>query len=124
VKMIPLAFLSVSIAFSAFASESSSIGYKTVELALKALKSKEGINLSIQGGWTIIEDKEDSNLVLWSFTPDSHPAHPAAIKRKVVEKNQKIYIQMSALCQAKKEDCDKLMQEFEHLNQNIMKGSR
>ena len=123
-KMIPLAFLSVSIAFSAFASESSSIGYKTVELALKALKSKEGINLSIQGGWTIIEDKEDSNLVLWSFTPDSHPAHPAAIKRKVVEKNQKIYIQMSALCQAKKEDCDKLMQEFEHLNQNIMKGSR
>ncbi|OEC35682.1 molecular chaperone DnaJ [Pseudomonas sp. 21C1] len=123
-KIIPLAFLSISIAFSAFASENSSIGYKTVELALKALKSKEGINLSSQGGWTIIEDKEDSNLVLWSFTPDSHPAHPAAIKRKVVERNQKIYIQMSALCQAKKEDCDKLMQEFEQLNQNIMKGSR
>ena len=123
-KIIPLAFLSISIAFSAFASESSSIGYKTVELALNALKSKEGTNLSIQGGWTIIEDKEDSNLVLWSFTPDSHPAHPAAIKRKVGEKNQKIYIQMSALCQAKKVDCDKLMQEFEQLNQNIMKGSR
>ena len=123
-KIIPLAFLSISIAFSAFASESSSIGYKTVELALNALKNKDGINLSIQGGWTIIEDKEESNLVLWSFTPDSHPAHPAAIKRKVVEKNQKIYIQMSALCQAKKEDCDKLMQEFEQLNQNIMKGSR
>ncbi|GAA0552686.1 hypothetical protein GCM10009098_20490 [Rheinheimera aquimaris] len=123
-KIRPLAFLSISIAFSAFASESSSIGYKTVELALNALKSKEGTNLSIQGGWTIIEDKEDSNLVLWSFTPDSHPAHPAAIKRKVVEKNQKIYIQMSALCQAKKVDCDKLMQEFEQLNQNIMKGSR
>nr|WP_250883992.1 molecular chaperone DnaJ [Glaciecola sp. XM2] len=116
--------MSISIAFSAFASESSSIGYKTVELALNALKNKEGTNLSIQGGWTIIEDKEESNLVLWSFTPDSHPAHPAAIKRKVVEKNQKIYIQMSALCQAKKEDCDKLMQEFEQLNQNIMKGSR
>ncbi|MFY8274248.1 molecular chaperone DnaJ [Pseudoalteromonas sp. SSDWG2] len=123
-KIIPLAFLSISIAFSAFASESSLIGYKTVELALNALKNKEGTNLSIQGGWTIIEDKEESNLVLWSFTPDSHPAHPAAIKRKVVEKNQKIYIQMSALCQAKKEHCDKLMQEFEQLNQNIMKGSR
>ena len=123
-KIIPLAFLSISIAFSAFASESSSIGYKTVELALQTLKSKEGANLSIQGGWTIIKDKEDSNLVLWSFTPDSHPAHPAAIKRKIVEKNQKIYIQMSALCQAKREDCDKLMQEFEQLNQNIMKGSR
>ncbi|HEY9041276.1 MAG TPA: hypothetical protein VIN66_03765 [Rheinheimera sp.] len=123
-KIIPLAFLSISIAFSAFASESSSIGYKTVELALNALKNKEGTNLSVQDGWTIIEDKEESNLVLWSFTPDSHPAHPAAIKRKVVEKNQKIYIQMSALCQAKQEDCDKLMQEFEQLNQNIMKGPR
>ncbi|GAC32736.1 hypothetical protein GPLA_1829 [Paraglaciecola polaris LMG 21857] len=41
----------------------------------------------------------------------------------MLEKNQSIYIQMKALCQAKKAACDRLMQEFEELNQNIMKGS-
>jgi hypothetical protein len=123
VKIISIAFLSALIAFPSFSSESSSIGYKTVDLALQALKNKAGTKLSVQGGWTIIEDQEDSNLVLWSFTPESHSAHPAAIKRKVLEKNQAIYIQMSALCQAKKADCDKLIEEFEQLNKNIMKGS-
>ena len=122
-KIISLAFLSALFAYPSFSSENSSIGYETVDIALQAMKNKEGTKLSIQGGWTIIEDKEDSNMVLWSFTPESHDAHPAAIKRKVLEKNQAIYIQMSALCQAKKADCDKLMQEFELLNKNIMKGS-
>ena len=122
-KIISLAFLSALFAYPSFSSENSSIGYETVDIALQAMKNKEGTKLSIQGGWTIIEDKEDSNMVLWSFTPESHAAHPAAIKRKVLEKNQAIYIQMSALCQAKKADCDKLMQEFELLNKNIMKGS-
>lgn len=106
-----------------YADENSSIGFKTVALALDALKNKDGTKTSVQGGWTIIEDQENSNTVLWSFTPDSHPAHPAAVKRTVLEKNQSIYIQMKALCQAKKTACDKLMQEFEELNQNIMKGS-
>lgn len=122
-KIIPIAFLGTLLAFPSSATENSSIGYKTVELALQALKNKDDTKLSIQGGWTIVEDKEESNLVLWSFTPESHPAHPAAIKRKVLEKNQAIYIQMSALCQAKKAECDKLMKEFEQLNKNIMKGS-
>ncbi|WP_331461835.1 molecular chaperone DnaJ [Pseudoalteromonas sp. SWYJZ98] len=118
-KIIPIAFMGALLAFPSSANENSSIGY----LALQALKNKDGTNLSLQGGWTIIEDKEESNLVLWSFTPETHTAHPAAIKRKVLEKNQAIYIQMSALCQAKKADCDKLMKEFEQLNKNIMKGS-
>ncbi|WP_252372461.1 hypothetical protein, partial [Alteromonas stellipolaris] len=123
VKIIPIAFMGALLAFPSSANENSSIGYKTVDLALQALKNKDGTNLSIQGGWTIIEDTEESNLVLWSFTPETHAAHPAAIKRKVLEKNQAIHIQMSALCQAKKADCDKLMKEFEQLNKNIMKGS-
>ncbi|ARD22969.1 molecular chaperone DnaJ [Shewanella japonica] len=122
-KIIPIAFIGALLAFPSSANENSSIGYKTVDLALQALKNKDGTNLSIQGGWTIIEDKEESSLVLWSFTPETHAAHPAAIKRKVLEKNQAIYIQMSALCQAKKADCDKLIKEFELLNKNIMKGS-
>ncbi|WP_105189800.1 molecular chaperone DnaJ [Pseudoalteromonas sp. T1lg48] len=108
--------------FYAYANEQSSIGYKTVELALEALKNKQGTKLSVQGGWTIVEDKEESNMVLWSFTPSAHPAYPAAVKRKVLERDGKVYIQMSALCQAKKAACDKLMQEFEQLNKNIMKN--
>ena len=122
-KLKFLVLLITTFSSQLFASESSSIGYKTVDLALDALRNKSGTKFSSQGGWTIVEDTEGSNMVLWSFTPSTHPAHPAAIKRKVLEKDKKIYIQMSALCQAKKADCDKLIKEFEQLNNNIMKGS-
>lgn len=72
----------------------------------------------------IIEDVEGSNRVLWSFTPETHPAHPTAIKRKIVEKEGTIYIQMTALCEAKKAACDKLIGQFENLNEKISSDSQ
>ncbi|MDO6692674.1 molecular chaperone DnaJ [Aliiglaciecola sp. 3_MG-2023] len=96
------------------------IGYDTVADAIEQLKQKDGTKTSVQGGWTIIEDSQDTSMVLWSFTPDIHPAHPTAVKRKVVERDNKIYIHMTALCQAEKVACDKLMSEFEKLNKQIM----
>ncbi|TKB45369.1 molecular chaperone DnaJ [Thalassotalea mangrovi] len=110
------------IATSSHAKEESAIGYGTVDAALTALKEKPDTKLSVQGGWTIIEDKEDGNFVLWSFTPESHEAHPAAVKRTILEKDKHIYVRMSALCQAEKEPCDKLMEQFEQLNKQIMAG--
>ena len=109
------------ILFPAFANCSEGIGFKTVDEALSALKIKVGVSVSVQGGWTIVEDSEKGNMVLWSFTPSSHPAHPAAVKRTVIEKDKHkhIYIQMKALCQASKVECDSLIAEFEALNKKI-----
>jgi len=98
---------------------SNGIGYATVTDALTSLKSKDGASISVQGGWTIVQDSELGNMVLWSFTPESHDAHPTAVKRTVLEKDGYISIRMEALCQSSKVACDSLIEEFKKLNDKI-----
>lgn len=107
------------VAFHSIADKKSSIGYSTVAEALKTLKNDPKANIEKLNGWTIISTMENTNLVSWSFTPATHPAHPAAIKRIIVKNNGSIYIQMQALCQASKTECDKLVNQFKALNLKI-----
>jgi hypothetical protein len=93
----------------------SDIGYPSVAAALEALRARPDVSISEQDGWTIVNDAP--NNTVWSFTPPGHPAHPAAVKRVVVEKAGAIYIDMSALCGAEKRACDQLVEEFKALNQ-------
>jgi hypothetical protein len=99
--------------------KSDGIGYATVNDALTSLKSKDRTEISIQGGWTIVQDNVLGNMVLWSFAPETHEAHPAAVKRTVLEKDDTVFIRMEALCQASKLVCDSLMEEFKKLNDRI-----
>jgi len=94
-----------------------SIGYPSVAAALEALRAKSNVKISNEGGWTIVDDRE--NQTIWSFTSSNHPAHPAAIKRIIVQKGDGIHLEMSALCQAEKPACDKLVAEFQALNDKI-----
>ncbi len=93
------------------------IGYSSVAAALEALKARNDVKVNVQGGWTIINDPSTNSL--WSFTPPDHPAHPAAVKRSTIEKNGSVFLDMQALCQADKTACDKLITEFENLNDKI-----
>jgi hypothetical protein len=103
-----------------------SIGYATVEKAFSALSGKTGVQISVQGGWTIASDKEAKTI--WSFTPKDHPAHPSVVKRTIAERDGSIYVDMNILCEASKAACDQLVSEFNDLNdrakQNMAKGSR
>jgi hypothetical protein len=99
-----------------------SIGYPSVAAALGALRAKSNVRISVQGGWTIVDDHDD--LSLWSFTPANHPAYPAAVKRKIIQKDGAIYIEMSALCEASKVECDKLIAEFKALNEKVRERVR
>src|SRR5262245_19370595 len=98
-------------------SKKSSIDYPSVAAALGALKARTDVKISIEGGWTIVNDQATSTL--WSFTPQNHPAYPAAVKRTVVERDGAVYIEMSGLCEATKSACDKLMAEFQALNDKM-----
>lgn len=93
------------------------IGYKTVAEALAALRAKPGVDMRVQGGWTIATEREAN--VLWSFAPQGHPAYPAAVKRHTYEKDDTAYIGMDVLCEASKTACDKLVREFQELNARI-----
>ena len=113
--------ISFAISYGAYgessAENSSGIGYKSVSEAYGALHNKEGVEGSVQQGWVIFKDSTDSSL--WSFTPKEHPAHPAAIKRTVLEKNGELYIAMKAMCGAEKLACDELIQNFREMNEQM-----
>ena len=84
---------------------------------LSQLKSNPEVNVRVERGWQIAEVK--SERALYSFTPESHPAHPSYVKREVVEKDGSIYIETSARCGAEKTVCDQLIRDFVKLNNKV-----
>ena len=97
----------------------SAVGYATVEAAHRALEQDESASSSEYEGWLIFNQKLDGKYVLWSFTPMLHPANPSVVKREIVSRDQQIFIEMSALCESEKEQCDKLIEEFKLVNEHI-----
>jgi hypothetical protein len=98
------------------------IGYATVSEAFEALKSKPGVSISVTkpDAWVIIN--EPITYTQWSFTPMGHYAHPAVVRREVKQKEGNVYIEMSALCQAEKLACDKIIEEFKQLGERMTKS--
>lgn len=113
---LALLFTIFSVDFAA-AQGTNRSGYSSARQALEALRAKPGVNISVQAGWTIIEDR--ANLTIWSFTPPGHRAYPAAIERKIVQEGGNIFVKMNVLCEAPKPDCDAVVAEFQALNSRI-----
>ncbi|MGB9428375.1 MAG: hypothetical protein WCC11_00610 [Gammaproteobacteria bacterium] len=92
------------------------IGYPTVAAARVALLARKDVNAYITGnGWLIVH----SGPTVYSFTPMTDPAYPAVVKRTVVQERDGIYIDMTDLCEAKKEACDHLIKQFHKLNEKM-----
>ena len=103
-------------------SKTSHFEYRSVAAALEALRTKSGVRVAMQGGWTIIDEK--ATMSVWSFTPPEHPAHPAAVRRTVVQEGNDVFIHMNVLCEAEKRACDKLVAEFQELNDRMRETLR
>jgi hypothetical protein len=98
--------------------ESSSIGYPSVAAALADLHLKPDMKFSVQNGWTIAEDR--SHFTLWSFAPAGDPAYPSAVKRTAVqEAGGRVTMDMKVLCQSTQSACDKLVADFNALNERM-----
>jgi hypothetical protein len=98
--------------------ESSSIGYLSVAAALADLHLKPDMKFSVQNGWTIAEDR--SHFTLWSFAPAGDPAYPSAVKRTAVqEAGGRVTMDMKVLCQSTQSACDKLVADFNALNERM-----
>ncbi|MGJ7606486.1 hypothetical protein ACSFA7_19245 [Variovorax sp. LT1R20] len=99
--------------------KTSVIGYGSVEEAMRALKEKPGSSVTVTkpDSWIIINEPGPLSTQ-WSFTPAGHYAHPAVVRRaiKIVD-NGDVSIETTALCEAQKVSCDKLIGEFRQLNE-------
>jgi hypothetical protein len=107
--------------------ERSTIEYKSPAEALEALRSKPGVEISVQGGWTIAY--EPALHVIWSFAPKRHASYPSVVKRSIVEKDGTVFVKMDVKCKASKDVCDDLVREFIQLNEAMrssfqLEGSR
>lgn len=97
------------------------LGYSSVAEALQSMTSKPGVQVNVTqpDGWTIVNDPSPVFSV-WSFTPRSHPAHPAVVRRTVQQdKTGNVSVEMVALCEAAKEPCDQLIRDFQVLNEQM-----
>ncbi len=104
---------------------SAGVGFKTVAAALAALKSRPGAKITVTqpDAWTIITEQGGS--VVWSFTPATHPAHPAVVRRSIVVGDDGVArIEMAGLCQAEKAPCDKLMKDFREITERSSRALR
>ena len=114
-----VALLYLPVAAEQQVAEPSPIGYATIEEAFNALKADPAVGMQEYEGWTIFNQKGDGKYILWSFTPDDHPAHPSVIRREIVKKDDKILIKMDALCNSNQLDCDLLIDQFKKINERI-----
>jgi hypothetical protein len=96
---------------------SSSIGYPTVAAALKDLHSKPDVNFSEQNGWVIADDR--SHFTVWTFAPEGDPAYPSVVKRTAVQQGKGISMDMKVRCESTQRACDKLVADFNALNERM-----
>jgi hypothetical protein len=95
------------------------IGFKSVAEALEIVKSKTGLQSQVSkpDAWIIINLP---NRRQWSFTPSNHPAHPSVVRRDIkVDEQGAVSIEMKSLCEAAKPNCDKLLEDFRMLNEQL-----
>jgi len=95
----------------------STIGYPTVAAALEALRAKPGVRFAYEDSWLVVSDPPTQTL--WSFTPAGHPAHPAVVKRQVVEQNGAVGLSMTVRCEATKVACEAMVKMFEIQNASL-----
>ena len=98
---------------------SNQIEYSSVAEALAELSKKEGVQINVSQGWTVITEDKGTTITMWSFAPREQPTYPAVAKRVFYVEQSGWYVEMSILCEANKEACDKFNQDFVNLNEEM-----
>jgi hypothetical protein len=57
-------------------------------------------------------DDEKNPTVMYTFTTDRHPAHPAAVCRRIVKEGDAAVIKMNIVCDGNGQECQKLTNDF------------
>lgn len=101
------------------------IGYATVADALASLSARDGDGTVVthSDDWVIIN--QIGAQAQWSFTPSGHAAYPAVVRRTIRRgKNAAVNVETVSLCEAAQEACDRLLKEFEAMNDRIAQSIR
>ena len=70
--------------------------------------------------YVALENGQDGTL--WTFTLPPHPAHPAVVCRRVVERRGVIEIPTTIACLGPEAECARLKSDFDVLNERMIEG--
>jgi hypothetical protein len=68
--------------------------------------------------YVALEDGSDGTL--WTFTLPPHPAHPAVVCRRVMERRGMLEIPTTIVCNGAEAACAKLKSDFDELNTRMV----
>lgn len=113
-----------SVQFDLPAETPSTFEYSTVAEALEDVQKKEGANIEVSQGWTLIT--EAGGAIWWAFVPADSPAYPSVVKRTFyLDENGRFitqdgrFVSTEILCEADEAACDQLRKDFEELNNQM-----
>jgi hypothetical protein len=61
---------------------------------------------------------------VWTFTIAGHPAHPSVVCRRPVPVGDRLELEMNVSCNAPEAACQKLLREFQDLNQRMIEAMK
>jgi hypothetical protein len=70
--------------------------------------------------YVALEDGRDGTL--WTFTLPAHPAHPAVICRRIMERRGILDIPTTIECRGAEAACAKLRSDFDVLNERVIQN--
>jgi hypothetical protein len=70
--------------------------------------------------WTIVT--ADNAHQIYAFTKKNHYAYPSVVLRTIVERDNAIYVEMDGCGYGEKEKFNRVMREFEVLNEQMRKA--
>ena len=118
-------FLAAAPLAAAAASAIVPMPYRSVAQALADLQSRDGHSTIVThaDGWTIVNEPAAGEQ--WSFVPKDHAAYPAAVRRVILRgPSRAVSVDTQSLCEGPAPACEKLLQEFEALNERIVQSAR
>lgn len=93
----------------------------TVDATLVELRKDPDRVFAEHGGWVVGEKSIDGGSELWSFTPEGHDAHPAAVQRLITNsEGAALKIKMTIQCDAEASACEALEKLFTVMNENLI----
>ena len=93
------------------------IGFASPAEAMAALRLSPNVKFSVVNGWTVADDAVSHKL--WTFAPATDPAYPSVVSRQIVVKGNDVSIDMRISCGASEPACEKLVADYQALNDKV-----
>jgi len=121
VLLAAIALIASAVSVSSLrASEICSVAGETAPAVLEQLAAQKLPEVPAPQGYTAWENR--FGRVHWTATRDGHPAHPAVVCRRVIQRETGMRIEMQAICDGPQAACDQLVADFQRLTDQLRRN--